>query len=209
MYIGAMRKQQDVRFQGGFTLYELLITVSIVGVILTFGLTNLGEFNRSGRMVATANDLHASFHLARSEAARAKQNVSICASANPMNDNPDCGGGFTGGWIVFVDVDGDVVRDPEDIVLRRHPARDSTISIDTPGADDYFAFGASGLGRGNVTGNEPMSTAVICDARGNEVAAGGRSSARVVVVTPLGRAVILSEVGQIGDVINNTGASCG
>jgi type IV fimbrial biogenesis protein FimT len=58
--------------QYGFTLYELLITVLIVGVVLTFGVPNMLQFNQNGRMTSTANDLHSSFHLARSESGRAK-----------------------------------------------------------------------------------------------------------------------------------------
>ena len=203
-----MKTQIDKRAQAGFTLYELMITVTIVGVILSFGLANIGEFNRNGRMTAAANDLHSSFYLARSEAARAKQNVSICASANSMDANPVCGGVFTQGWIVFVDNNGDVQVDVDDVIIRRHPARDATISIDTPGMDDYFAFAPTGLGRGAVTGIPPVTTAVICDDRGNVVASGGSSAARALVVTPLGRATVLRDVGQVQTIINNSGAAC-
>ena len=68
--------------QYGFTLYELMITLVVVGVVLTVGLPNLSEFTQSSRMSATANDLHSSFQLARSEAARAKTPITICASAD-------------------------------------------------------------------------------------------------------------------------------
>ena len=171
-----MKTHIDQRAQAGFTLYELLITVFIVGVVLSFGISNIGEFNRNGRMTAAANDLHSSFYLARSEAARSKQNVSICGSANPMDANPVCGGTFVQGWVVFVDVNGNVQVDVDDTVIRRHPARDATLSIDTPGMDDYFAFAPTGLGRGTVLANPPVTTAVICDQRGNVVAAGGSSA---------------------------------
>ena len=52
--------------QHGFTIYELLITMLVVGVILTIGIPNFSEFTRNSRISATANDLHASFQLARS-----------------------------------------------------------------------------------------------------------------------------------------------
>lgn len=203
-----MKTHTNARAQAGFTLYELLITVFIVGIMLSFGISNIGEFNRNGRMTAAANDLHASFYLARSEAARAKQNVSICGTANPMAANPVCGAAFTQGWVVFVDTNGNVQVDAGDTVIRRHPARDATISIDTPGMDDYFAFAPTGLGRGSVLANPPVTTAVICDGRGNVVAAGGSSSARVLVITPLGRATVLRDVGQVQTIINNSGAAC-
>ena len=42
--------------QAGFTLYELLITMVIVGVVLSYGIANMSDFNRNGRMTATANE---------------------------------------------------------------------------------------------------------------------------------------------------------
>lgn len=182
------------RSQRGFTLYELLITVLVIGAILTLGIPNLTEFTRNSRLTAAANDLHASFLLARSEAARAKTNVTICASS----DQSTCTGTLDDGWIVFVDEDGDIARDAGEAVLRRVPAVDSTINI-TPNdpAATYFSFAGTGLGRGNVNGVPAFQTAVICDDRGNRVAAGGWSSARALVVTPIGRATVLREVSQV------------
>ena len=60
----------DKAKQSGFTVYELLITMIIIGVILTIGVPNLAEFTQNSRLTATSNDLHSSFQLARSEAAR-------------------------------------------------------------------------------------------------------------------------------------------
>lgn len=178
--------------QKGFTLYELLITVLIIGVILTFGVPNLSDFTQNSRVTALANDLHGSFYLARSEAARAKQNVTICASAKPFDDAAACNGAsFDEGWIVFLDDDGDIVRDvgTGESVLKAFPAADAQIDIDTKGAT-YFSFAHDGFGRGDVNG-KAFTTAMICDDRGNVVAAGGYSAARRLVVTPVGRSVII------------------
>jgi len=87
--------------QRGFTLYELLTTMLIVGVVLSLGVPSMRSFNQNSRMTAAANDLHGSFHLARSEATRAKTNITICASADSMTANPTCGGQFEAGWVVF------------------------------------------------------------------------------------------------------------
>jgi len=65
------------RTQTGFTLYELLITFLIVGTVLAYGIPNFAEFTQNSRMTGSANDLHAAFHMARSEAARAKTNITI------------------------------------------------------------------------------------------------------------------------------------
>lgn len=185
------------RNQTGFTLYELLTTMTIIGVVLAIGVPNMASFRQSSRITSTANDLHSSFHLARSEAARAKTSITICASADSMAAIPTCGGELEAGWIVFEDRDGDIVVDAGEPILRRFPPVAEGIVINTTGPDDYFSFASTGLGRGNVTGTPPVSTAVICDERGNVPGSGGKSAARVLVVTPLGRATVLADEAQI------------
>ncbi|MBT8080588.1 MAG: GspH/FimT family pseudopilin [Gammaproteobacteria bacterium] len=183
--------------QHGFTIYELLITMLVVGVVLTLGIPNLMEFTQNSRLASAANDLHSSFQLARSEAARAKAPVTICASANPMDANPACGGSFDQGWIIFQDLDGSLTVDGADTVIRRHPAPGNNITITTNGAANYFGFAATGLGRGDVGGNPALQTAVLCDARGHEAAAADYSTARYIVVTPIGRATVVRDFATI------------
>jgi type IV fimbrial biogenesis protein FimT len=183
-----------------------MVTLTIAGIVLMDGIPSMGEFRQNSRMVSTANDLHSSFYLARSEAARAKTFITICASADSMDDPPSCGGEFEDGWIVFVDddldgiieaSDGNIVVDTDEAILRRFPARHDSLNIDTTGMGDYFSYAATGLGRGNVTGTPPVTTAIICDVRGNVTASGGRSAARVLVITPLGRATVLRDEDQV------------
>ena len=112
-----MKPETQKRQQAGFTLYELLITSAVVGVIVAYGAPNLVDFMANSRMTAAANDLHSAFFLARSEAARAKTNVSICGSTNPMAEDPDCDGQFEDGWIVFEDPDGWVTHEAGEAIL--------------------------------------------------------------------------------------------
>jgi type IV fimbrial biogenesis protein FimT len=155
------------------------------------------SFRQNSRMTAAANDLHSSFHLARSEASRTKSNITICGSANSYAPNPTCGTKLNVGWLVFVDTDGDVAYDNGEQILRRAPAMQNNIVINTPNTDDYFSFGPTGQGRGNINGTPPIVTAVLCDDRGNITGAGGKSAARVLVVTPLGRAAVFSDKSQV------------
>ena len=187
------------RTQTGFTLFELLTTMLIVGVVLSLGIPNMQSFRQNSRMTAAANDLHSTFHLARSEASKAKTNITICASAGSMGAKPDCGGELEAGWIVFEDSNGDITVDKDESILRRFPAVDASIVINTVGPDDYFSFASTGLGRGNVTGTPPLAAMVLCDDRGNVPGGSGRSAARVLVVTPLGRATVLRSIEQIDD----------
>jgi type IV fimbrial biogenesis protein FimT len=195
----------DNRTQAGFTLYELLITVVIVGIILTFAVPNMQDFTRNSRMTSTANDLHAAFHLARSESSRAKSNITICPSSNANS----CGGTWDQGFIVFVDEDGDLTVDSgTDSVLRMHGKIADGVSLAVAGDATYFSYASTGLGRPNVNGNTAVSQIVMCDSRGNIVAAGGSSAGRLFVVTPLGRATIIRDVDLIDDALTNMNKTC-
>jgi prepilin-type N-terminal cleavage/methylation domain-containing protein len=184
--------------QHGFTIYELLITMLLIGIILSIGVPSMSGFMQNSRITGTANDLHSSFQLARSEAARSKENIMICASANSMDAEPVCGGNFNDGWIIFVDLNDDQARavGGEENVLRAHPQAPDGINITTNGGASYFAYAPTGLGRADLGGLN-VSTARICDSRGNIVAAGGNSAARILVVTPIGRATVLRNKDQI------------
>lgn len=195
----------EIKRQSGFTLYELMITITIIGIVLAVGIPNLSEFTQNSRLTSASNDLLSSFQLARSEAARAKTNITICASNNSLDAAANCGGTFNDGWIIFVDTDGDLNRaGAGENVLRAFPAAPDGVTITTNGGATYFAFAGTGLGRGNVGGVPALQTAMICDDRGVEIAPGGRATARRLVATAIGRATIISD----RQMILNAGGAC-
>jgi len=197
------------RTQTGFTLYELLITMLIVGVVLSLGIPNMSEFTANSRMTSSANDLHASFQLARSEAARAKTNITICPSADPMGAAANCDGTWEQGYIVFLDDDGDLNRaGATETVLRAHGEIADGVTFAIAGDATFFSYASSGLGRGDVGGATSITQVVMCDERGNITAAGGNSAARLFVATPLGRATILRDQGLIGAALTGMGKTC-
>lgn len=199
----------DTRTQHGFTLYELLITVMIVGIVLAFSIPNMQAFTQNSRMTSAANDLHSAFHLARSESSRAKTNITICASAKPMEGAANCGGTWDQGYIVFVDQDGNLDRQgQEETVLRAQPAIAEGVSFAVANDATYFSYSSTGLGRPNVGGKKAVSQIVMCDERGNVKAAGGSSAGRLFVATPLGRATILRDQELIGKALTEMGKSC-
>ena len=199
----------DKRTQTGFTLYELLITMVIVGVVLSYGIPNMLQFNQNGRMTSSANDLHSSFHLARSESSRAKTNITVCASANALAAGANCGGTWDQGFIVFVDEDGDINRSGvTETVLRAHGPIADGVSLAVANDATYFSFSSTGLGRPNVGGNTAVSQVVMCDERGNITAAGGNSAARLFVVTPLGRATIFRDKALITGALTAMAKAC-
>jgi type IV fimbrial biogenesis protein FimT len=197
------------RNQTGFTLYELLITLLIVGVVLTLGVPNLSDFTRNSRVTSTANDLHAAFHLARSEAARAKINVTICASASSMDADADCGGTWNQGFIIFFDNNADQLRNADDeTILRAVPEAAAGITLAVENDATYFMYASSGLGRGDLAGNKPVSRIMICDDRGTIETSKDFSAARLFVATPLGRATIIRDKDMIDIALPAMGKNC-
>ena len=197
-YIARMKK----RTQTGFTLYELMITVLVVGIVLAVGVPNMTTFRANSRITTTVNDFHAAFHLARAEAARARSNVTICASADSMEDDADCGGSWDQGMIVFMDIDGSLTRNGvNETILRRHPEINDNLSLAIANDADYFSYGPSGLGRGNVGGADALTQLVVCDRRGTEETTANSSAARLFVATPLGRATVVRDYDTVVDTL--------
>ncbi len=89
----------------GFTLIELMVTISVAAILLMVAVPNFNSFLMNNRMATQANDLIAAFNLARSEAVRRGTNITVCASS----DQATCSGGWAQGWVV-IDPAGVVVR---------------------------------------------------------------------------------------------------
>lgn len=142
----------------GFTLLELMVVVVIAGLLLGIGVPAMGNFIRNSRMTGAANDLIAALHLARSEAIKRRVTVTACPSANPLDpDEDDVACLTTGmasrqlnsanGWIVFVDSDGDGIRDAGEELLQQHgplPAGIVARSSATPLRITYLDTGFTG-----------------------------------------------------------------
>ncbi|NCS66623.1 MAG: hypothetical protein COS39_04810 [Hydrogenophilales bacterium CG03_land_8_20_14_0_80_62_28] len=89
----------------GFTLVELMVTVSVAAILLVIAVPSFSVFLMNNRMATQANDLISALNLARSEAVRRGATVTVCASSNQAT----CIGGWAQGW---------VVRDPAGAVIR-------------------------------------------------------------------------------------------
>ncbi|MBF0294856.1 MAG: GspH/FimT family pseudopilin [Magnetococcales bacterium] len=74
----------------GFTLLELLITLSIVAILLVMGVPYLRDIIQTQKIKNSISDYQMSLAYARSEAIKRSGNVDIVPSA----------GGWSGGWTV-------------------------------------------------------------------------------------------------------------
>ena len=97
------------KYLSGFTLYELMLTIAVAAVILTLGVPSFQGLMERNQLTANINQFISSLALARSEAIKRNQRVSLCVSS----DGATCTGtGYEDGWIVYVDRNSNNSRQP-------------------------------------------------------------------------------------------------
>jgi type IV fimbrial biogenesis protein FimT len=99
----AVRAQND-----GFTLIELMITVSILAILLALAVPGMTELIRDSRVSKLTNEFSSGLSYARGEAVNKNVCVTMCLSDNPAAAAPNCSTTATNwgaGWIVFANPD--------------------------------------------------------------------------------------------------------
>jgi len=206
--------------QDGFTLWELLVTLLVAGVLLGVGVPNVIAFQRNSAMTSAANDVVTAILMARTEAVKRQVPVTWCLSDDPLAANPTClpnavTDSVTRGFIVWVDennnpvngiptltdpTDGNAVVDAGELVLARTATPGGTIRVSANCG--HAAFLPTGRTRQVGGLCFPQTRAVLyCDDRGRAVAPGALSSARVVRIDRPGRAQVLQEQAGVDTVI--------
>ncbi len=206
------------RTQRGFTLWELLTTLAVAGVLLGVGVPNLMEFQRNNAMVSASNEMITGLYLARTEAVKRQVPITLCGSANPIAPAPVCGFGGNGGFVVFVDengngvltdaTDGNAIIDANELVLLQVDDPGGTLNLFGNGGQ-YVSFAPTGFLVPTAPGQGLPSTTTLlyCDERGNRDT-GGRSAARVVTVAPTGRAQTFRNQADVANAVVATGGLC-
>lgn len=93
----------------GFTLIELMITLIVMGVVIFIAVPNFADLIRNNRITTSSNELVIAMQIARSEAVKRSDEVTVCARAS--DGSQTCSGDantWAQGWLVWHD--GEVVR---------------------------------------------------------------------------------------------------
>ena len=162
------RRRSGARPHAGYTLHELLLTATVMGVV-TSAAPPLLDLVRNNRLTANVNLLLGDIQLTRSEAIKRRATVTLCKSADGRECTPESD--WRRGWIVFADGNNlGEVEDGETIIRVQQELADGMTMVLHAGAmgDDYLSY--SPTGTTNKNGNF-----TFCDGR-------GASAAKAVVI---------------------------
>ncbi|WP_196137712.1 GspH/FimT family pseudopilin [Aliikangiella sp. G2MR2-5] len=117
--------------QRGITLIDLMLTISIIGILLGYGLPAFDELIARNKMLASISQLKASLQLGRKIAINEQKKVTVC----PLSNTTNCGNNWSDGYQVFVDSNGDNTINENDRLLQKAENTLEDITI------DWNAFG--------------------------------------------------------------------
>ena len=160
----------------GFSLIELLFVVAILGILIGLALPGFTDTVEAANTNSQIKVMLTTLNLARSEAIKRGQDVSICASSN----GADCdAANWTEGWIVFVDNNGDANGaggsvDAGDEVIRVF----DTLGAGSTGAFTVNMFSYNDLGFSSTGGTQQFTVTP---------ASGSVDNTRCIEIGPSGR----------------------
>jgi len=180
---GAHRAKGGAGRHRGVTLVELMVALTVLAVLLGVGVPSFARMMAANRMASRTNELVGALNLARMEAVRRGDFVTLRTGGS--------GGDFSSGWRLFVDAEADGTQDAS-ATLREMTGLTGTTAMKrvtrsgTPGAysyadssaadRDYIVFNARGANQGGAA-----AFFRICDPGQTAV------KGRVVQVSPVGR----------------------
>lgn len=174
--------------QRGFTLTELLVTISLLSVLLAVGLPSFKQLIASNRISTQTNEFIVALNLARSEAIRRAEPVAIRANSG---STPEYGTG----WTIFRDPDADGSSAAATDLVREGAVSNSasvlrvtrsgltppyTYATSTDADKLYLIFTAMG-----ASGASSKAFFRVCDSRNSAMAG------RVVEVSTAGRVSVV------------------
>lgn len=126
----------------GFSLIELMIAVALFATLITIGVPSFITLTESNRVTADTNDLISALSLARSEALKRGQRISLCSTTDGASCADDTD--WTTGWVVFLDFDGDGAVDSGDgdEILRAWEAVEGDTSV--TGSAEFLTYQGNG-----------------------------------------------------------------
>ena len=150
----------------GFTLLEVLVVLALLAVLLSLAAPSFIGLRQKHQMQSQAEQLQASLLLARSEALRRQQRVTLCVRESSPGEGPHCAsaGTWAQGWVVFVDGNDNGRREASEAVLQLHQALPGFLTLQgNATVDSYISYGPQGRSQ-STSGAFQAGTLTLCGA---------------------------------------------
>lgn len=155
----------------GFTVIELMVTVSIAAVLLVTAVPSLRQFTLQQRMKAAISNLQNDLMMGRSEAVHLNTRVVGC----PGDPDAGCSGAndWSSGWIVFADDNADRLYQRSETLIRHGQGHRELFIRSSAGRTEirFFPDGSAPASNGSISFCGP----------------GGPDKARKLVISNVGR----------------------
>lgn len=165
----------------GFSLLEVLVVLVLLAVLLSLAAPSFQGMQQKHQMQSQAEQFQASLLLARSEALRRQQRVSLCVRESRNGSDPYCAtaGTWSQGWLVFVDGNDNGLREASETVLQLHHALPEFLTLQgNATVDRYISYGPQGRSQ-STSGAFQAGTLTLCGA--------GQSHVWQVVINAVGK----------------------
>jgi type IV fimbrial biogenesis protein FimT len=170
-----------VRRQSGFTLMELMVSITVLGILTALAVPSFTSMINRNRLATQSNELLSAIQYARMEAVRSNAKVTFCGAATATAAaEADCINGQQSYWVVIGKTGGGgeeqlrvfAVKDPMQV----------TTSL------EKITFTADGLARDATTKALVTGEIIVCMATTNPAqnkrVLNISSGSRVVITTP-------------------------
>ncbi len=163
-----MKQLNNKKLSKGFTLIELMIVIAIAAILMTLAVPSMSLMINNSKVTSATNEFIGSLNLARSEALKRSNNVSICKSNAAFTACDTSATTFTSnGWLVFLNCnDNDVVDTTAAAAACSDGGVDTIIKVgesnDQISIREYGTTGGAGENKvtynlsGRVTGSAPI-----------------------------------------------------
>jgi type IV fimbrial biogenesis protein FimT len=138
-----------MRKMHGLTLIELMVTVAIAALLAALAGPSFLRVIQSSNISGGVNTFLADVRYARSEAVKRGGRVVMCRSDDPEAPAPACSvaahaRGWSTGWVIFQDLDGDNTWSAGDNTLRVQAPLATVTALQGDGNSTIFGFTATG-----------------------------------------------------------------
>jgi len=129
--------------QDGFTLLEALVAMALLGILVSLAAPAMSGLLARQQLQGQGEAFLNSLVLARSEALRRQQRVSVCAQG--LVAQCDTQGRWHQGWLVFADANHNGLRDPGEALIEARPAVPLDVQVGVSNTvKTYFSYNAEG-----------------------------------------------------------------